>query len=215
MFDAVIDISHHNALPLDFDAAAKSGIAAVIHKATQGTGFADSKFSTNRAKALDARLLFGSYHFGTGDDATDQAEFYLRTVGPRPGELLALDFEANTTPGGSDMTLEGARAFVSVIHDRIGRWPVLYAGGFLKDTLGGQPDPVLTNCPLWLAQYSKAPVVPVGWSQFMLWQWTDGTNGIDPKPVTGIGACDRERFAGAGDELAPFWASVSAPSATS
>jgi len=210
MFDAVIDVSHNDPIPMKFDKAAATGIAAVIHKATQGTGFVDPAFSTNRGKARTAKLLFGSYHFGIGASGATQAEFFLRTVGPRPGELLALDFEKNTTKGQTDMTVDQARDFVTTVHDRVGKWPVLYGGGFLKELLKGEPDPVLANCPLWLADYAGTPELPPGWSEFKLWQWTDGKQGVDPKPVEGIGSCDRDRFAGPAAELAAFWASVAA-----
>jgi lysozyme len=208
MFDAVIDLSHHNGPNVNFPAAAAAGTAAVIHKATQGTTFVDPLFAVNREKALAAGLLFGSYHFGTGADGGAQADFYLRTVGPQPGELLALDLEANNA--GPSMTLEEARAFVALIHDRIGKWPVLYAGHTLKEMLNGTPDALLTNCPFWIAQYGPAPVLPVGWTEWKLWQWTDGSVGVNPQPVPGVGHCDRDRFAAAEADLGAFWATVSA-----
>lgn len=208
MFDGVIDVSHHNGLAIDFAKAMQSGIAGVVHKATQGTGFVDPNYAANRRKALDANLLFGSYHFGTGEDGGEQAFFYLETVGPQVGELLTLDFEGNN--GGPSMTLEEARAFVTVIHDRIGKWPLLYAGHFLKDLLAGQPDAVLSHCPLWIAQYGPMPVLPVGFKSWSLWQWTDGSVGVNPVAVPGVGHCDRDRYCGDGKDLPTFWKSVAA-----
>ena len=41
MLDAVIDISHHNGLQLDFHAASAAGIQGIIHKATQGVSGSD------------------------------------------------------------------------------------------------------------------------------------------------------------------------------
>jgi lysozyme len=207
MFDAVIDLSHHNGPNVDFRALAAAGIAAVIHKATQGTAFVDPVFAANRDKARAAGVMFGSYHFGTGADGGTQADFYLRTVGPQRGELLALDLEDN--PAGPSMTLEEARAFVTLIHDRIGKWPVLYAGHALKEMLDGTADVLLANCPLWIAQYGPTPVLPVGWAEWKLWQWTDGAVGVDPQPVPGVGHCDRDRFATSAVDLTAFWATVS------
>ena len=207
MLEGIIDISHHNGPDIDFQVASQNGIVAVIHKATQGTSYVDRQFGANRMKAQKARLLFGSYHFGTGDDGAAQAEFYLNTVGPSSGELLALDFESNNA--GPSMTLEEAREFVSVVHRHIGKWPALYAGHFLKELLAGRPDAILTNCPLWLAQYSPTPVLPVGWTELKLWQWTDGSAGGNPAPVPGVGHCDQDRFNGTAVQLPSFWASVS------
>ncbi len=207
MYEGIVDISHHQMNP-DFVAAAAAGVGAVIHKATQGTSEVDPTYSTNRVSAKAAGLMFGSYHFGTGADGGAQANFFLNTVGPIAGELLALDFEEN--PAGSSMTLEEAKSFVTAIHDRLGIWPVLYSGHTLKDILGNRPDPVLANCPLWLAQYGQTAVLPIGWSKWTLWQWTDGAIG-KPIPVPGIGHCDRDRFTDEVDDLATFWDSVSAP----
>ncbi len=213
MFDGVIDISHHNGPNVDFRAVAGSGITGVIHKATQGTSFVDPNYSSNRARAKDAGLLFGSYHFGVDADGAAQADFYLKTVGPMSGELLALDFEGNNS--GPSMTIQQAKDFVSAIHGRVGRWPVLYSGYFLKQLLGGKSDPILCSCPLWIAQYGPAAVLPSGWSEWKLWQWTDGATGVAPQPVDGVGHCDRDRFSGAAPDLAAFWNSVSAPAVAS
>jgi lysozyme len=151
MLDAVIDISHHNGLQLDFRAAAADGIQGIIHKATQGVGNSDPRFSVNRTGILAAGMMFGSYHFGDGSDGGAQAKYYLSIAKPITGELVALDLENN--PAGPSMTIEEARAFVTTIHNEIGKWPVLYSGHTLKAMLGNTPDPVLVNCPLWLAQY--------------------------------------------------------------
>src|SRR5262249_3871650 len=117
--NVIIDVSHHNANP-DFAQAAAAGIVGVIHKATQGLGFKDSMYQTNRQKALNAGLLWGAYHFGTGSDGAAQADFFLDVVNPGPDTLLVLDYEPNTQ--GATMTLDQARAFVSEVNDKVGRF---------------------------------------------------------------------------------------------
>jgi lysozyme len=207
MLDVVIDISHHNGLNLDFKAAAGSGIRGVIHKATQGLAGQDPRFADNKKAILAAKLLFGSYHFGDGSDGGAQAIHYLSVAKPAANELMALDFESN--PGGPSMTLEEGRAFVTTTFNATGKWPVLYGGHTLKELLAtGHVDPVLTNCPLWLAQYGPTAVLPLGWSSLSLWQYTDGSQ-PGSQPVPGIGHCDRSRFNGNDADLLAFWASVS------
>jgi lysozyme len=207
MIDAVIDISHHNGNNLDFIAASQS-VAGVIHKATQGLGWIDPMLAANRDSIYATGLMFGGYHFGDGSDAASQAQFFLDTLNPQPGDLLALDLEAN--PGGPSMTLDGARAFVAAIQAATGIWPLLYSGEGLKAALGGQADPVLANCPLWLAEWGPDPVLPPGWNAWGLWQYSNGAVGAPP-PVPGIGYCDRDRFGGKTlADLQNFWATAAA-----
>ncbi len=200
--NSIVDLSHHNGEPNLLKAKA-SGIAGVIHKATQGTSFIDPMFAANRAQAKDAGLLFGAYHFGVGGDGVHQAAFFLETVRPGDDELLVLDFEAN--PQGASMTLAEAREFVTHVKAVTNRWPGLYSGHYLKELLGGATDSVLVNCWLWIAQYGPAPVIPPAWKKWTLWQYTDGAHGPQPHTVDGIGACDRDTFNGTFDELRTFW----------
>jgi hypothetical protein len=89
-------------------------------------------------------MLWGAYHFGTGADGVEQADFFMEKVQPDANSLLVLDFESN--PQGPSMTLEEARAFVTHVQSVTGRFPGLYAGAYLKQLLGVGHDPVLANC---------------------------------------------------------------------
>jgi lysozyme len=148
----------------------------------------------NRTKASNAGLYWGAYHFGVGSDGVAQAEWFLNSVQLGSSDLLVLDFEAN--PQGPSMTMEEARAFVSHIHEKTGRWPGLYSGHYIKELLGSASDPVLAQCWFWLAQYGPRPVVLSNWTKWTLWQYTDGGHGQPPHEVKGIGRCDRDTFNG-------------------
>lgn len=201
--NTVIDLSHHNASP-NFAQAAAGGITGVLHKATEGLTYVDPEYAARRGAAQAAGLLWGGYHFGTGDDPVAQADHFLQTVGPdNAGMLLVLDFEQN--PNSSSMSLDQARAFVSRIHDQAGRWPGLYSGDYVKQLLGDQKDPVLGLCWFWLAQYGSTAVVPPNWSGWTLWQYTDGVNGPPPHTAPGVGPCDRDQYCGQPDALRVFW----------
>jgi lysozyme len=202
--NTVIDLSHYNSGTLQFGNAKADGIIGVIQKATQGTDYVDATLQKNRTAILAAGLLFGAYHFGTGTDGVAQAEHFLNTVQPDGNTLVALDFEDN--PTGPSMTIEEAQAFVTHINAELGRWPVFYSGHTIKRVLGSAVDPVLKNCPFWLAQFGPTPVVPACWSTWTLWQYTDGGNGPDPHSVNGIGTCDREQFNGSDAQLQSWWA---------
>jgi len=200
--NSVIDISHHNGT-VNLIQAAADGIVGVIHKATQGIKFNDPAYAANKQKASSAGLLWGAYHFGDGSDPIAQAEHFLNIVQPGDQTLIVLDFEENTQ--GPSMTLDGARAFVNHMNDKVGRFPGLYGGSFLKGLLGQTLDPVLANCWFWLAQYSKTPVVPKNWPTWTMWQYTDGTAGQPPHTVQGVGACDRDFFNGDLAALKTLW----------
>lgn len=200
--NTIADISHWSG-NVNLTRAKASGFTGIIQKATQGVAYLDPTLATNAAKAKDAGLLFGTYHFGTNDDGAAQAAFYLQTVRGISG-LLALDFEANSNPPTS-MTVAQAEAFVQAIQQATGVWPGLYCGAYARELLATSPSPILANCWLWWAQYGPEPVIPPTWAAWTMWQHTDGHHGVLPVPVPGIGRCDRETFNGSAGELAAFW----------
>lgn len=201
--NVVVDISHHNG-NVDLVKAQQAGIAGVIHKATQGTGMFDNMYIQNRQKAQTAGLMWGAYHFGTSGDGAAQADFFLGKVNPDGQTLLVLDYEPN---GNSTMTLAQAKAFVSRVNAVTGRFPGLYSGSLIKEQLGGKPpDPILSQCFLWIAQYGPQPKnIPATWSSWTMWQYTDGVNGPVPHSVNGIGPCDRDQFNGTLQQLQALW----------
>lgn len=205
--NVIVDLSHHNG-DLSLDAAKAAGIYGIIHKATQGVDYTDPLYESNRGKGQAAGLRWGAYHFGTGSDGVAQAEHFLRVVNPGSADLVPLDFEAN--PQGPSMTLEEARAFVIHVREALGRWPGFYSGHYVKELLGTQVDPVLTNCWLWLSQYGPTPVVPPTWKTWTLWQYTDGGLGPAPHAVDGIGRCDRNLFNGSRPDLDRLWGGANA-----
>lgn len=203
--NVVVDLSHHNA-SVDFKKLKAGGVVGVIHKATEGTGFVDKKYAVRRQAALDEGLLWGAYHFGVGADGSDQADFFIETAGTDPETLLVLDYEPNHT--GPTMTLSQAREFVEHTNNLVGRFPGLYSGHLIKEQLGGAaPDPVLSNCFLWIAQY-KGPRplgIPPTFETWTFWQYTDGVHGPEPHDAVGVGPCDRDRFNGSVAQLRKLW----------
>lgn len=204
LLNVVIDLSHHNTVT-SFQDVKDDGIFGIIHKATEGTAYVDKEYDSRAVKAKSVGLFWGAYHFGTQGDPNGQADHFLSTVNPGPGDLLVLDFEPNPREG--TMSLAEAEAFVQRIHDQTGRFPGLYSGqSFLKEQLGDCTDTILKNCFLWIARYSaKLPEVPVAFRTFALWQYTDGNAGPQPHNVRGIGSCDRDKFNGDETNLKSFW----------
>lgn len=201
-YDGIFDISHWQNSP-KLGAAKTAGFDAVIVKATQGTKVTDGTFTHNWWEAQNQGLLRGAYHFGEGASGVDQAEFFLATVNPGTNDLVALDFERNRS--GESMSIQEAIEFATHIHDKLGRWPILYGGSDLKEALRGQPSATLGNCPLWLAQYGPTAVLPSGWTAWTLWQYSDDNFNKPASPVPGVSPCDRDRFSGDRQSLAAQW----------
>jgi lysozyme len=198
--DTVIDISHYEKISQDFTQVAKSGIVAVIMKATQGVNFVDPTFLERVREAKAAGLLVGAYHFLDGSNPAEQIAHFLTVAVSEGGvEWLALDWEPYPNSQATAMQAATAAASIEAVQDV---WPTLYT---IRSMLNG-PNKTLLNCPLWLAEYGSRPIPPPGFTAWKLWQHTDGQVGSSVNPVPGIGPCDRSKFAGTVSELKAWWA---------
>lgn len=210
MFNAIIDLSHHNSSPqgLDFRLAYQSGLRAVIHKSTEGTYEVDPEYALRKQQATRAGLLWGAYHFGVGGDGAAQAAYFLRHTKPGPHDLLVLDLERNETGQRISMSLAEAEQFVLHVFEATKRYPGIYT------STGGMPDQagkstILTKCWLWLAHWdTQPPQAPAGWAHWTMWQYTNGTTNPPPHLMPGIGRCDRDVFNGDISGLQRLWASA-------
>ncbi len=222
----MIDISENTTVS-DFRLVRQSNILAVIHKASEGSFYADTACAARRPQAEAAGLLWGTYHFGKGDSSgAQQAAFYLAASRPGPRTLLALDLEANEGDPSNSMTLEQAEAFVQAVAQATGRLPIVYvqpawANG---DPLPGSglsfgaritPDSILARCGLWVADYHDSPEIPLAWaaSGWRLWQYAGDENATQPaygqtNIVQGLSQCDRDLFNGDAAALHRFWSAV-------
>jgi GH25 family lysozyme M1 (1,4-beta-N-acetylmuramidase) len=204
----VIDIYHEDSVA-SFDEAFAAGLRGVIHKATTGATGRDDAYADRRVLATRAGLLWGAFHWGTARPISDQVDNFLAAAEPDENTLVALDFERDV---GNQMTLEGAREFLEMINDRLGRRAVLYSGDTAKSALGTRIDPFFGSHRLWLAQYGNNPSVQPSWQNFWLWQYTDGVHGPGRKTVPGIpgdrsNRLDCDYFAGTEADLRAQWAS--------
>jgi lysozyme len=210
--NVVIDLSHYNEV-VSFSDIKASGIAGVIHKATQGLGDRDPTYAFRRERAVAAGLWWGAYHFGTNADGAAQARFFLSVVNPGPQDLLALDFEQN---GDDTMTLVQAEQFVMEVFRQTGRYPGFYSDSLIGSLLDGSVNETLRQCWLWRAEYGAVVSVPPTWPTWTMWQYTDGVHGEGPYAVPGIGGpctCDRSRFNGDIEGLARLWGHAQAAAA--
>ncbi|GEP52861.1 glycoside hydrolase family 25 protein [Reyranella soli] len=223
--DAVIDLSR-GVTVTSFGQVRQSGILGVIHKASEGGDYADTAYAGRRSQAEAAGLLWGAYHFGTGQmPGEQQAAFFLSMSRPGTRTLLALDLEANENNPSNSMRLDQAEAFVQVVAQATGQLPVVYVhptwanGEPLPNSglsLGAvvTPASILARCGLWVADYHDSPEVPRAWEAtgWKLWQYAGDESAGRPAYgqttiVQGVSHCDRNLFNGDAGALRGFWGS--------
>ena len=202
-FNGIIDLSHHNNVT-NWASIRNAGIAAVVHKATEGRSYRDNQYHSRRQRALDQGLLWGSYHFSSSANPLLQVENYLEHAQPQADELICLDYEPSSS--GVNMSYGQMVEFVELVHATIGRYPAIYGGHLLREATKDITDSVLGRCTLWYARYANSPIgVPGLWPGWTLWQYTDGNIGMEPHSVPGVGHCDRDTFNGTEAELRQAW----------
>jgi lysozyme len=194
--DSVIDISRSVTVS-DFRRVRQSNILAVIHKASEGGDYADSACAARRPQAEAAGLLWGTYHYGTGQmSGQQQAAFFLAASRPGPKTLLT------------------GRLPVVYVHPTWANGDPLPNSGL---SLGARitPDSILARCGLWVADYHDSPELPVAWASrgWRLWQYAADESTGRPaygstNVVAGISHCDRNLFAGDEGTLRDFWGAV-------
>ena len=148
-------------------------VVGLIHKASQGLK-ADRMYSTRKATAKQAGLLFGSYHLGTPGDPIQQADCYLELTEGDTTELLALDLESLDST--KHMTLPNAERFIKRVYEITGRYPVVYCNRILLNEISTRYDStsVFGKCGLWYARMrSDIPdFSPKVWPSYSLWQFS-------------------------------------------
>lgn len=192
MTSPVIDLSHHNPTP-DWAKIKAAGVLGVIHKATEGTGYADPDRKPRLAAAYRAGLLIATYHFMRPGALSAQMDFYLKTIDAAQGERVVLDHE---DAGVSLSDLKAAIAYLWA--KRPDLQITIYSGNLIKEQLGGSHDELLARTSLWVAQYNNSgPSWPTAtWPSWSLWQWTDH------ETVAGIAApVDGNKWNGTADSL--------------
>ncbi|HEX9746475.1 MAG TPA: glycoside hydrolase family 25 protein [bacterium] len=192
---------------VDFDEVRQDGIVGIVHRAAQGHSSIDEEYRSRKEEAHKRNLLWGAYHFGMRGDGVEQARYFLKYVMPDPGDLLVLaHYEIDNYP---EMTLKEAEDFVATIHGETGRWPVLYSKyDFIRRMIAPDPKSALKNCPLWFSRYGEFAMPEGLWEDWTLWNYTDGTEGDEPRFVFGIGNCSRSKFNGNVESLKGFWESL-------
>ncbi len=196
-----IDVSHHNG-DIDYTRVREAGNEFVFIKATQDDEFLDPMFLTNLARAREAGLAAGGYHFFDYTlDGTAQADHFVDRLELGGGIDDALppvvDVECWAPIGASIHVVSAARLrdFVDRVYERTGRLPIVYTSVFMWKQVVGNAEG-FEDHPLWAACWGceAPPSIAPGWEDWAFWQ-----TGINRIP--GVGRLDGNFFSGSVDDL--------------
>jgi GH25 family lysozyme M1 (1,4-beta-N-acetylmuramidase) len=181
-----------------------SGRSFVIAKATEGIGYLDPRWATNRVNAPAAGLALGAYHFARPDGnstlagARGEADWFVSQANFAGGMLIpALDLEVHGTLSVSGLTA-WVQAWLDEVYVKTGSRAMIYTSPSFWKTYLGDTRWFADNGYkiLWVAHWtsSSSPTVPGsnwggrGWT---FWQYTSSGT------VPGIGgSVDLDRYNG-------------------
>jgi lysozyme len=165
----ILDLSNWNS-DVDFDAFKRAGVVGVYNKATEGTGYRDPTYPSNRVRAAGHGLVFGGYLFlHPNRDPRAQAAAFLEYAKLKRGDLRPV-IDAEVTDGRT--TQQVAQAILDCARRlrAAGVNPILYGSpSFLAPLAAAVP--ALKTLDVWQAQYA-----PRRWAipfHVLLWQFSD------------------------------------------
>ncbi len=177
------DISGYQPNP-NYSSAVANGAKFVIIKATEGTTFKSSSFSSQYTGATNAGLIRGAYHFAHPDSSSGatQAKFFLANGGGWSGDGRTLPGMIDLESVSGSPTCYGLSqsALVSWIKDfgntykaSTGRYPMIYtSSGWWNQCVASSA--FAADYPLVVANYGvSSPKIPTGFSYYSFWQYAD------------------------------------------
>lgn len=202
------EVSDNPSLLAGLDQVKASGIFACIHKATESTGYRDSRYDSRREKWMKgtidvtdvdgsrftAQPCWGGYHFFHGDDPKAEANNFLMTARLAPGDMAFLDWEA-VGASGYQPSIEAADTFCQIVEQARGRPCGVYGGNVPRERFAAEraSDAILgrfAGRPFWLCAYgSYSPdkfktLVASPWKDSGVWLWQDDGDKFGPGPHT-------------------------------
>ena len=175
-----IDVSHHQDV-IDWTQVAGSGVRFAFAKATEGTGFIDPMYSTNRAGAMANGIAFGAYHFARPDlhpfNPIPEADHYVETAQLGQGNIIpVLDLERSGELSPTQLT-SWILSWLGEVTALTGIRPMVYTSpnGWKDRTADTTAIADAGYTVLWIAHWDVAtPTVPAndwqgnGWT---FWQY--------------------------------------------
>ena len=184
-----VDVSGHQRHDaIDWTRVYKDGRRFVFAKCTEGL-WRDPSYARHTAKARDADLLVGSYHFArVNGSPTGQAQYFAEFMGDISlppvldieggSELGCLGYDPEKQVSALDrrVIVEWCELFVSKFESITKIRPVIYSyPGYLNALpLDGS---MLLSRDLWVAHYGVRAPMKTAWSSWRCWQYA-----ADPIP---------------------------------
>jgi lysozyme len=199
-----IDVSKYQGR-IDWEAVRDAGVKFAYIKATEGANHIDSRFQENWARAAEAGVPRGAYHFVYWCRPwREEMEWFKANVPADPDALPpVLDVEATPTSRTCKRTLyreqvvAEMRAMLREMERYYGKKPIIYTTvDFYQSIL--DPDE-LTDYPIWVRSTKYGPSVKYPGRKWTFWQYQ--SDGVIP----GIpGKVDRNAFRGSPNDWGRF-----------
>lgn len=147
----------------------------IIFKATEGTGYTDTKLSRNQSEARRVGLPLGYYHFARPDlnTAESEANYFLSKIGQlRDGEVLVLDYE----PNWNGDAVGWCKTWLDTVFSKTQCKPLIYMDQSRVQKYNWKPL-VDAGYGLWIAAYTYDPTnnnfQHGAWPFAAMQQWTN------------------------------------------
>ena len=174
----------------------------------EGTGYIDDKYAGRKKGFLEIGLLWGAYHFAHPGSVEKQVDHFLKVAGVDDATLYALDWEASSS---GTMDEDDAVEFCQLMEKKTGRKCIIYSGNAAKEEISGN-NKYLGEHRLWLAQYGSSPVPQESWTEWWLWQYSDGEVGPSPHGCPGVsGYVDTNSYEDPEEQLRAEWSGTGKP----
>ena len=168
-----VDVSHYQG-EIDWEQFKRQGVQFAFIKATEGSGFVDDRYASNRESAGAAGIYVGAYHFFSFDSpASSQAEHFISTVGDLGGALPpAVDIEyygdKQDNPPPKEQVVSQLRELLYALEKEYDVKPIVYTTYTIYNKyIRGEFE----DYPLWIRNVYYPPA-DIG-RQWSFWQYSD------------------------------------------
>ncbi len=146
-------------------------VVGLLHRASIGMR-ADKKYLERSDLSKQNELHYASYHLGRKGNPIGQADFYLDVIKNNLNEPMALDIEEI---GGNNISLSDAELFIKRIHEKTGKYPMLYINNAVFNAINAKygRDSEFAKCRLWYTRFlKKLPALSTKvWDKVTIWQF--------------------------------------------